>query len=219
MRRIYESGATKRTKRQKREKGAAKQKNSLHSFLNPNSTTTTTTTDDHTPQDNNNNASSSTTSECNRQCHSPVNHLTNTNESTSASASSGTDEILEDIALWPSVLTEKIRQQILEEKPKHIGNPINCGVLVKDRHRTHYRHFSKNNFYLEKSNGTKEKREWLIYSETSSSVYCYICKLFSKKKNNFQLKVVLIGKIQQPKFPSMKIHFTTSSLCALFPCD
>jgi hypothetical protein len=74
MRRNYESGATKRSKRQKREKEAAKQKNSLHSFLNPNSTTTT---DDHTPQDNNNNASSSTTSECNRQCHSPVNHLTN----------------------------------------------------------------------------------------------------------------------------------------------
>jgi hypothetical protein len=38
------------------------------------------------------------------------------------------------------------RQKILEEKPKHIGNPINCGVLVKDRHRTYYRQFLRKQF-------------------------------------------------------------------------
>jgi hypothetical protein len=40
------------------------------------------------------------------------------------------------------------------------------------------------NFYSIKRNGEKEVREWLFFSETSKSIYCFVCKLFCKFSNN-----------------------------------
>ena len=50
-----------------------------------------------------------------------------------------------------------------------------------------YRHYVvanvvRRNFLLgQKANGEKYKREWLLYSPSTGSVYCFICKLFAPK--------------------------------------
>ena len=82
-----------------------------------------------------------------------------------------------------------MREQFLTEKPIDLQdvdriemNKSMQIIQVKDRDRIYNRHFSEKHFFLQKSNGTREKREWLSYSETTGSIYCYICKLFSSKK-------------------------------------
>ena len=95
-----------------------------------------------------------------------------------------TIEYSKDVAVWPDVITEQSREQFVAEKPENVGSLSTSNVQFKDRDRLYWRRISEENFYLEKSNGSREKREWLIYSETSGCVYCYICKLFSSKKTH-----------------------------------
>ena len=40
------------------------------------------------------------------------------------------------------------------------------------------RYCSKNLFTSKKANGEEFKREWLIYSPSLGSVFCFVCKLF-----------------------------------------
>ena len=94
-------------------------------------------------------------------------------------------EILTDIAMWPANLTETMRNYVLDFKPKNVGDFSRASMLMTDRGRQYFRHLSEHNFYLTKANGQKERREWLVFSETSGSVYCYICKLFPNKASQF----------------------------------
>ena len=48
------------------------------------------------------------------------------------------------------------------------------------------RSFSESNFYGTKANGESFKREWLLYSPSKGSIYCFVCKLFeSDAKSQF----------------------------------
>ncbi len=44
------------------------------------------------------------------------------------------------------------------------------------------RYCSQKRFVGTKANGEKYKTEWLLYSPSTGSVYCYVCKLFAPKK-------------------------------------
>lgn len=90
-------------------------------------------------------------------------------------------DIFLDVALWPVVITDQMITHILDLKIKNIGDISKALVVETDRGRKYSRHLSEANFYLQKANGIKEKRQWLIFSETTIKVYCYTCKLFSKK--------------------------------------
>ncbi|XP_031335363.1 zinc finger MYM-type protein 1-like [Photinus pyralis] len=183
MKRRYESGAAKRKKREERENINAQHRNSLQSFLvhkevNTADSDTTTeripiTVTEHSQPEIEIIKYDQQTASCSFS-----------NEKGETNANHDNYNLL-DISQWPDTLTEDMIQQVLNEKPKDIGDPTNSGILVKYRDRTYIRHLSENNFYRTKPNGTKEKREWLIFSETSGSVYCYICKMFSKKKTQF----------------------------------
>lgn len=94
-------------------------------------------------------------------------------------------EILTDIAMWPANLPETMRNYVLDFKPKNVGDLSRAGMLMTDRGRQYFRHSSEHNFYLTKANGQKERREWLVFSEPSGSVYCYVCKLFPNKASQF----------------------------------
>lgn len=88
---------------------------------------------------------------------------------------------MEDISNWPTVIPETFISQILTKKPisGKISGEKKC---YHDRDRTYYRGLKESAFFRVKLNGSREKREWLIYSSESKSVYCYICKIFTKLK-------------------------------------
>ncbi|KAG8182588.1 hypothetical protein JTE90_021726 [Oedothorax gibbosus] len=78
--------------------------------------------------------------------------------------------------------------EILDENPESFGNPMNAGKIVNDREKAYIRHFPENIFFILKADGTKEKREWHFYSETSDSAFCYVCKIFSKTGSQFSTR-------------------------------
>ena len=43
------------------------------------------------------------------------------------------------------------------------------------------RYCSQKYFVGKKANGEKYKRQWLLYSPSTGSVYCFVCKLFAPK--------------------------------------
>ncbi|XP_063910511.1 zinc finger MYM-type protein 1-like [Zophobas morio] len=57
------------------------------------------------------------------------------------------------------------------------------------------RSFKESYFYRVMANGETVKREWLIYSGTTGSVYCYICKLFAKTKTAISLHGIKAGAV------------------------
>lgn len=82
----------------------------------------------------------------------------------------------DDPALWPTVVTEKMREHFTLHKPDQFVSEIGsskrfCGN--KDRVLTEH------NFYRHKKNNEKTKRDWLIYSPSKRVLFCYVCKLFS----------------------------------------
>ncbi|XP_031336217.1 zinc finger MYM-type protein 1-like [Photinus pyralis] len=89
---------------------------------------------------------------------------------------------LGDIAKWPTDISEKLIGEILDSVPKNFGKIENLKSSYVDKEKVYTRTFQESNFYTIKSNGIKEKREWLIFSDTSKSVYCFVCKLFSRSR-------------------------------------
>lgn len=87
---------------------------------------------------------------------------------------------LEDIAKWPLDISDKLIDLIVANVPKNYGTIENLKSTYVDKERVYTRTFQESNFYTTKSNGFKEKREWLLFSETTKSVYCFVCKLFSR---------------------------------------
>lgn len=85
-----------------------------------------------------------------------------------------------DIALWPLNLTSKMIEYYLINKPCNIGNIKNLKFEYTHGDKIYHRNLSDSHFFCLKANGLKEYREWLIFSETTKCVYCYVCKLFSK---------------------------------------
>lgn len=83
---------------------------------------------------------------------------------------------------------------VILDKPKNIGKIDNLKSLYEDRYQVYYRGLSYAHFYYTKTNGLKEERNWLVFSETSKCVYCYPCKIFSKISRN-SLAVFETGKL------------------------
>jgi hypothetical protein len=188
----YQSGAEKRKKIKKQLEIAESQKNALHKFFTVNA-------EEDLPKGSDNSVSPSLeTIERHIDVENTEEGLMDNQEVTNAIEENSENanakdmpesrfdvdtEIINDIALWPTTLTDAMLDYILENKPKNIGNIDNMKSLYKDRDEIYYRGLSNDHFYRKKSNGTMEKRNWLIFSETSKSVYCYPCKLFSTSKS------------------------------------
>jgi hypothetical protein len=85
--------------------------------------------------------------------------------------------------LWPKPIGNDFIEFCLREKPKNVGNIKNSKIVFNEGGKTVATKLKESPFYLTRDNGTKEKKEWLIFSETTKSAYCFICKLFSTKSN------------------------------------
>ena len=79
---------------------------------------------------------------------------------------------LDDPAFWPKILSDKVRMAIIENGPKQITK-FHFPTDEKGRSFS-VAYFSKN-----LSNGETVNRNWLLYSKSKNSVYCYCCKMFS----------------------------------------
>ncbi|GFT86545.1 uncharacterized protein NPIL_644521 [Nephila pilipes] len=70
-------------------------------------------------------------------------------------------EMLSDIAVWPTTLTDLMIDYIIRKKPNNIGNIETLKSVYKDRDQVYYRGLSYDHFYRKKTNGVKEERNWL----------------------------------------------------------
>lgn len=80
---------------------------------------------------------------------------------------------------WPDILTDVFREQII----KSGLSPIPYQHKKYPQHKG--RSFHESIFYAKHVNGTNYKREWLVYSKSSDSVYCLFCALFNRTANAF----------------------------------
>lgn len=86
-----------------------------------------------------------------------------------------------DPGLWPETFSHSIRQAILEMGPKQIKD-FN---FPRD---SSGRKFSHTYYNRHLKNGEECNRNWLVYSISKNSVYCFCCKLFelrNSKHNKF----------------------------------
>lgn len=87
-----------------------------------------------------------------------------------------------DIALWPPNPTNEMIDFFTKNVPKNVGKIENLKKQFTQGNKTFFRRLHQKHFFRIKTNGEKEKRNWLIFSETTKSVYCYVCKLFPNPK-------------------------------------
>lgn len=90
----------------------------------------------------------------------------------------------QDIGLWPSTITDQFKEYFTESSPNQNMDRIsNSGRLYGKV----LRKMTCDNFYFYKKNENKIKREWLIYSPSKKSVFCYICILYNTSHTDIQL--------------------------------
>lgn len=81
-----------------------------------------------------------------------------------------------DPAKWPSILTDRMRTQLVCRGPSEVPADFIFPRNEVDGRSCHHQYFKKTIV-----NGEKIPRSWLVYSEINNSLFCFCCKLFSKK--------------------------------------
>jgi len=82
-----------------------------------------------------------------------------------------------DPAQRPSKLSDQVRDDLVYRSPAKVDRDFEFSR--SHLHRSfHYHHLFRN-----LANGEKVKRDWLTYSKQKNAVYCFCCKLFSRKSS------------------------------------
>ena len=89
-----------------------------------------------------------------------------------------------DPAEWPSVLNDHVRTDLVIRGPVQVDRDF--AFPKTPNNRSFHCHY----MFRPLVNGEKVKRSWLTYSKNNDSVYCFCCKLFSKKS----LKLITEGQ-------------------------
>ena len=84
-----------------------------------------------------------------------------------------------DPANWPSPLTDRIRTELVRRGPSKVPPDFVFQRNESDGRSCHHQYFKKTLV-----SGEKVARSWLIYSEKNNSLFCFCCKLFSKRTIN-----------------------------------
>jgi hypothetical protein len=95
------------------------------------------------------------------------------------------ENFINDIALWPSSVTDNFREYFTLHPPNQNIQAIDES---KKSIRGVSRKLKKHNFYITKKNGISVPRTWLIYSPSSFSIFCYFCKLYVKTSKHLLCK-------------------------------
>jgi len=81
-----------------------------------------------------------------------------------------------DPANWASHLTDRIRTELVRRGPCKVPPGFVFCRNESDGRSCHYQYFMKTLV-----SGEKMERSWLIYSVKNNSLFCFCCKLFSKR--------------------------------------
>lgn len=82
-------------------------------------------------------------------------------------------DLLQDCGKWPAKITDDIRQVLVEKGPVQIKN-FNFPIDSNSGRR-----FTAVNYKTKLPNGEDIDRDWLVYSISKNSIFCFFCKLFS----------------------------------------
>lgn len=84
---------------------------------------------------------------------------------------------LSDPALWPANLSDQLRTDLACKGPAQVEREFEFPKSHSNR-SFHYHHM-----FRKLANGEKVRRNWLTYSKQKDAVYCFCCKLFSRKSS------------------------------------
>lgn len=84
-----------------------------------------------------------------------------------------------DPASWPSPLTDRMRTELVRRGPSKLPPDFVFQRNESDGRSCHHQYFKKTLV-----SGEKMARSWLIYSIENNSLFCFCCKLFSKRSIN-----------------------------------
>jgi hypothetical protein len=91
-------------------------------------------------------------------------------------------EINKDPALWPS-MSETVREKCIQLGPAYFQNKNNGFSASLRDYKNQKRYFSCNFFTRTLVNGEKHERLWLMYSESTGNVFCFVCILFNSNSS------------------------------------
>lgn len=95
------------------------------------------------------------------------------------------DEFSPDIARWPETITTAMQDYFIKIKPSPVFGDLNSSKLeCVEGTRQINRSLNISAFTRINKNGEKFQRDWFVYTQTNQKAYCYVCKLFSRKKSN-----------------------------------
>ncbi|XP_065674010.1 uncharacterized protein LOC136090959 [Hydra vulgaris] len=179
MLRKYESGASKRRLKKEREEMVAKLPKKTNFF----SSNQTNMQFPQTVGNNKNNErkDENKNTENEAACQGPSNEIQEVEsvESTMHNNELDSDTILrEDPALWPLQLKG---YAFFQNKDSNFESS-------KRMFKNQYRYYSVKYFQKVINNGEKCDRKWLMFSESTGCVFCYVCKLFSTDYDNVFVK-------------------------------
>ncbi|GFQ90151.1 uncharacterized protein TNCT_323071 [Trichonephila clavata] len=86
-------------------------------------------------------------------------------------------EMLNDIALWPTTLTDLMIDYIIRKKPNNISNIETLKSVYKDRDQVYYRGLTYDHFYWKKINEVKEDFPKQAKLFTAILVNCFLCDI------------------------------------------
>ncbi|XP_048084498.1 zinc finger MYM-type protein 5-like [Alosa alosa] len=81
-----------------------------------------------------------------------------------------------DPAKWPTLLTDRIRTELVRRGPCKLPPDFVFQRSESDGRSCHHHYFKKTLV-----SGEKMARSWLIFSMENNSLFCFCCKLFSKR--------------------------------------
>ncbi|XP_065662667.1 zinc finger MYM-type protein 1-like [Hydra vulgaris] len=189
MLRKYESGACKRRLKKEREEMVAKLPKMTKFFSSHQTIMQFPQTVDNNKNNERKNENNNTENEV--ACQGPSNEIQEVEsvESTMHNNELDSDTILrEDPALWPLQLKENERMKYLNKGYAFFQNIDSNFESSKRMFKNQYRYYSVKYFQKVINNGEKCDRKWLMFSESTGCVFCYVCKLFSTDYDNVFVK-------------------------------
>ena len=91
--------------------------------------------------------------------------------------------------MWPLSFTDYERVKYTE-KGYEFFQSYNSNFKMSKRLYNHQnRYFLNKHFIKELINGKKVDRKWIMYSESTGNIFCYVCKLFTNASNSSHMFV------------------------------
>lgn len=180
------SGAQFRYKREKKLEYRKKMAGSLQKFLNIQENTETSTTAESEVLDDASQPTTSVRMELMEECeistteNSPINNSSGTDSVANLENIPGpsTGTLLQnDVGMWPKNITSDVVKILVERGPIKVINfdyPSNADG----------RKFSEKYYNRQLPNGEEIIRDWLLYSISNDSVFCFCCKIFGKSQTS-----------------------------------